>query len=455
MTKPMMKSPRRAHTVSYQALLDLETRPVPDILRVDQPSLLPLKDIAASRYTSQAFFDLEVEKMWMRTWQFTCRDEEIPEPGDTHVFNLLDKSVLIVRQEDGSVKAMQNVCLHRGRRLMTVDGQRKSFKCPYHGFTWNADGSFAGCPMQWDFPQIDPENFSLREIRLENWAGFNFINFDSDAPPLIEELHPLPTHFAHWNIEDYYKAAHVGKVMDGNWKAVTEAFLEASHVATTHPQVAMFTGDGNTQYDLLSPNVDRMITALGQASPQLDFGELSENDLFKKMLLVGTRAGMGRTDVELPEGMSARAQAAEMSREKLQEENGYDYSGATDSEVMDGFSYQFFPNFGLWGGMGTKTLYRWRPINVDQTLMEVILLKRHPKGTKGEPVPYRELGGGETWASATELGYLSGVYDQDESNMPLIQAGLRDLGDHPIQLGVYSELRCRHLHQRIDDFLEQ
>jgi hypothetical protein len=87
--------------------------------------------------------------------------------------------------------------------------------------------------------------------------------------------------------------------------------------------------------------------------------------------------------------------------------------------------------------------------------MEVMLLKRHPKGTKGEPVPYRELGEGETWASATELGYLSGVYDQDESNMPLIQAGLRDLGDHPIQLGVYSELRCRHLHQRIDDFLEQ
>jgi len=236
---------------------------------------------------------------------------------------------------------------------------------------------------------------------------------------------------------------------------VTEAFMEASHVATTHPQVSMFTSDANTQYDLLSKNVNRMITALGQASTQLDFGDLTEDQVFKRMLLVGSRAGMNRTDVELADGMTARAYAAELSRQKLLEETGYDYSEATDAEVMDGFSYLFFPNFSLWGGMGTKTFYRWRPISVDQTLMEVMLFKRNPKGTKGEPAPYRMLEGHETWASATELGYLSGVYDQDESNMPLVQAGMRDMGEDPIQFGVYTELRCRHLHHRIDEMMEE
>lgn len=454
MTDLTTQNPRRAHTVTYQDLLNLETRPVPNLLRLDMPSPLPLKDIPASRYTSQAFFDREVEKVWMKTWQYTCREEEIPEPGDTHVFNLLNKSVLVVRQNDGGIKAFQNVCLHRGRRLLTADARRQAFKCPYHGFTWNADGSFAGCPLQWDFPHVDAEQFSLRDIRVETWAGFIFINFDKNAPALINEMQPMPEHFAHWGIHDCYKAAHVGKLMDANWKAVTEAFLEASHVATTHPQVAMFTGDANTQYDLLSANVDRMITPVGTPSPQVDFDELSEDKVFKRMMSVGSRAGMNRNDVALEEGMTARAYAAALSRQKLQDDTGYDYTSATDAEVMDGFSYQFFPNFGLWGGMGVKTFYRWRPISVDQTLMEVMLFKRHPEGTKAEPVPLRMLEGEQTWASATELGYLSGVYDQDESNMPLVQAGLRDLGEDPIQLGVYTELRCRHLHHRIDEMME-
>lgn len=459
MNKPVVvqEPMRKSDTIDYQDILDLDSHEVPDILRECAPGDMPIKPISASRYTSQEFFDREVEKVWRKTWQFACREEEIPNPGDTYVFDLIDFSVLIVRQEGGGLAALQNVCLHRGRKLVTQNCSRKAFRCPYHGFTWNTDGSFKECPLPWDFPQIENKDFSLPEIRLETWAGFIFVNFDPDAQPLLEQLDPIPRHFDHWNMGDCYKAAHVAKLMPANWKAAVEAFLEASHVATTHPQVAMFTCDSNTQYDLLSDHVDRMITAVGMPSPQVNFVELSEDRIFQTMVKIGSRAGMSVTDIALKEGATARAYGAELARRSLLADTGYDYANAADAEVLDGISYQFFPNFAIWGGMGTKTSYRWRPVGrrTDLTLMEVMLYKRHPKGGKGKTVPMRLLGDDETWASATELGYLSGVYDQDQSNLGPVQAGLVNLGDKPIHFGRYTELRCRHLHQMIDRYMEK
>lgn len=458
MNKPVgvagARNVRRAQTKSYQELLDLDTRhEVPGILREDNPGDMPLKPIPASRYTSPEFFAREVEKVFLKTWQWACREEEIPNPGDTHVFDLVNKSLLLTRQADGGIRAMQNVCLHRGRKLMLHNGHRAAFKCPYHGFTWNTDGSFKECPLPWDFPQLELDSFALPQVRVETWAGFVFVNFDPDARPLLELLDPIPRHFERWNMSDCYKAAHVAKVMPANWKATVEAFLEASHVATTHPQVSSYIADSNTQYDLLSDHVDRMMSATGLPSPQVDFGDLSEEQVFQHMVGTGSRAGLGQTKLKLKEGMTPREYGAELSRQALLAETGYDYSYAADAEVLDGMSYQFFPNFAIWGGMGAKTCYRWRPIGVDRTLMEVMLYKRHPKGGKGQPAPMRLLEADETWASASELGFLAGVYDQDSSNLGPQQQGLAALGDQPIHFGRYTELRCRNLHRMIDEYM--
>jgi nitrite reductase/ring-hydroxylating ferredoxin subunit len=446
---------RKADTVSYQELLDRDTRhAIPGILREDMPGSMSLDPIPASRYWSEDYYAREVEKVFLKTWQWACRDEDIPDPGDTYVLDLVGRSLLVTRQEDGTVKAMQNVCLHRGRKLVLNNSNRKSFKCPYHGFTWNPDGSFKECPLPWDFPQLDFDEFGLPEVRCESWAGFIFVNWDKDAKPLIDELDPLPRHFAYWNMGDCYKAAHVGKVMHGNWKATVEAFLEASHVATTHPQVSPYINDANTQYDLLSENVDRMMTAIGLPSTMIRWPEeMTEEKVFQHMVGTGSRAGLCETKLTLKEGLTPREYGAELARQRLLKETGYDYSEACDADVLDGLSYQFFPNFALWGGMGTKTCYRWRPLGVDKTLMEVMLYKRHPKGGREKGVPLRMLEEDETWASATELGFLAGVYDQDASNLPWLQAGLKDLGEQPIHFGRYTELRCRHLHELIEKYL--
>ena len=453
MTKPQ-KGVNRSDAVSYQELLDQEARPVPAILRLDQPGDFGLEPIKASRYTSEAFFKEEIDNVFLKSWQYACRVEELPNPGDTYVLDLVGHSALVVRQRDGSLKALRNVCLHRGRKLLTSGGCKNEFRCMYHGLTWNTDGTFRENPMKWDFPQIDEAKFGLPEIRVDTWGGFIFVNWDKDPQPLAEVVTPLPEHFERWNIEDSYKAAHVAKLVPANWKAVAEAFLESHHVLTTHPQMSTYVADGNSQYDVLSEHVTRFVSPMAVASPLIDNAGLTEEKILQNMLRFGGQTVEGPL---LQEGQTARRFAADAIRQMLTQETHIDHSQYTDSEVVDGISYHLFPNFGIWGGFSAKIGYRWRPHNlrVDQTLMEVFLFKQCPAGEpRPAPAAMRMLGEDEPWSMATELEALSGVYDQDQGNLGPVQEGLRDLGeDGVIHFGAYSEIRCRHLHMMVDKYI--
>jgi len=441
--------------LSYQEVLALDPRPAPSMLG-ERTADLGLEPVAASRYTSAAFFREEIAKVWLRTWQYVCREEDVPEPGDTHVYDLLDKTLIIVRQADGTLKALQNVCLHRGRKLVTLSGCKQQFRCPYHGLTWNTDGSFRENPFGWDFPQIDPEDFALPQVRLESWAGFVFVNFDREASPLLEQLAPMPEHFAHWKIEDCYRVAHVGKIAPANWKACAEAFIEAHHVFTTHPQLNPTNGYESGQYDVLSEHVTRFINP-GGLTPSIHPEPLTEAQRIAFIARGGQRAG-GQSDLAPEPGMTARNFAAEASRRRLEAATGYDFSGLNDAELVDSFAYDFFPNFHLWGGFADKICYRFRPVGLDheRTLIEVMLYRIAPKGQpKPAPAAYRFLGEDELWSSAEELGFLAGVYDQDQSNLGPVQQGLRALGEGTIQFSRYLEVRCRHLHQTIDAYMRR
>ena len=88
----------RSTGLSYQELLDADTRPVPDVLRWESAREIPVVRVPIDRYTSQAFHELEVEKLWSKVWQFACREEEIPEPGDHVVYELADWSILILQR---------------------------------------------------------------------------------------------------------------------------------------------------------------------------------------------------------------------------------------------------------------------------------------------------------------------------------------------------------------------
>jgi len=440
---------------SYQEILARDPRGVPDIL-AEHTRDFGTGPILASRYTSRAFFEKEIEKVWLKTWQYVCREEHIPEPGDTHVYDLLDKRVIVVRQRDRSLKAMQNVCLHRGRQLVTTNGCRAILRCPYHGLAWNIDGSFAKNPFEWDFPQIDERDFALPGIRLETWAGFVFINFDDQASPLLEQLAPMPEHFARWRIEDCTMVAHVGKVCHANWKAVAEAFLEAHHIITTHPQINAINCYEAGQYDVLSDHVSRFLNPSGLTSTAFSTS-VDEADRIRFLQQSPAQFGTIVEPFEPEPGMTARNYAGEISRRWLTASVGPDFEDTCDAELMDGMSYDFFPNFHLWGGFRDKICYRFRPHGMDheKTLMEVMLFRIAANdGPKPPPAPFHMLGEDEPWTAASELGFLSGVYDQDQSNLAPVQEGLRAMGENGVlRFSKYLETRCRHLHHMIDEYM--
>ena len=158
--------PVRTIDDAYHRLLDEETRPVPASYRRDNPIVPGPTRVPVSRYTSQAFFDLEVEKIWKRAWQMACHEDDMPNVGDYVPYDIAGLSFLVVRTGVDEFKAYYNACLHRGRKLRENRGGRATeLRCPFHGWTWNLDGSLRQVPCQWDYPGLKASEQSLPEVR--------------------------------------------------------------------------------------------------------------------------------------------------------------------------------------------------------------------------------------------------------------------------------------------------
>ncbi|MDX2378526.1 MAG: aromatic ring-hydroxylating dioxygenase subunit alpha, partial [Acidimicrobiia bacterium] len=424
---------------------------VPDVLRLESPRYLGSGDVPRERYTSRAWHDIEVDRLWSRVWQFACRDEHIPDTGDYIVYEIAGKSYVVVRQSDGSIKAFPNACLHRGRQLKDYDGQCSELRCSFHGFAWALDGSLANIPAAWDFPHVDqrPDDFSLPECAVDTWAGFVFINPDPDAGPLSEHLGEIVEQFEVWNLEDRYVEAHVSRVIEANWKIAQEAFCEAYHVNATHPQILSYLGDVNSQVDVWD-RCARVITAGGTPSPLLGDEDITENDMFRGMLDV-------RVDQEspftLPDGTTARSVLASMSRERWRETAGDMVDQMSDAEMVDSIDYTLFPNMHPWGAFN-RIVYRFRPNGDDHrsSIMECFFLAPF-NGERPPPAKEHKLGADDPWCEAPELGMLAKVFEQDVFNMAKIQRGLETTRKPGVTFSNYQESKIRWLHQLLNEFV--
>jgi phenylpropionate dioxygenase-like ring-hydroxylating dioxygenase large terminal subunit len=444
---------------SVQEIYDADPIPPPAVLRSESPPQgQSSDDVSAERYFSRAWHEAEVEKIWRKTWQFACREEHIPEVGDQTVYDIADDSILIVRRAAGdgpdTVKAYINSCLHRGTMLRTEAGSARQIRCPFHGWTWNLDGTLKVLPGQWDFPHVDKAKFCLPQVQVGRWGGFVFVNLDPECEPFESYLENLPEHFADFRLEDRYVAAHVAKVMPCNWKLGMEAFTEAYHVPIAHPQVTGYYGDSNTQYDVWPGvrHVSRMLSVQGVASPARP-ATTPEQTIEEMRRDVPFFAGR---PIDVGEGETARSLLAERAREKIGRSSGADMAALSDAEALDLIEYLLFPNMVPWGGQALPIVYRFRPNgnDPDSHIMEIMFLfAKAADGSHPPPAKMNLLAPGQDWKDAPELGSAAMVADQDTDNLMRIQRGLKASKKPGVTLARYQESRIRHFHETLDAYL--
>jgi nitrite reductase/ring-hydroxylating ferredoxin subunit len=444
-------------------LLRRDSRELPEALKSTGNYLPQPRKVDFARYYDPAFAALEQERLWSKTWQFACREEDIPEVGDRTTYDVGDLSFIIVRTATDQVRAFYNSCRHRGTRLCHGSSSARSIRCPFHGWEWNNDGSVRNIPSRWDFPQVADEEYRLREAKVGLWGGFIFIHPSPDAPPLASFLGVLPEHFRSWEPERHFTFAHIRKLVRANWKITLEAFLEAYHVVETHPDSLPFVGDASTQYDIWESghsHISRLITPTGVPSPHLGDGA---SPLVALQVTVQALAMTAGENVALPQvdnPDTGRAVIAQWRRQMLGAALARDFSALPDAGLLDAIQYHMFPNFCPWYGEGLPLVYQFLPYGNDPNLsvMNIRLLAPLPGNNAPPPAPAPtvEIGFDEGFSGKVpQIGFLQHIFDQDSGNLPNIQRGLRsaDPDRAYATLGRYQEARITYFHEILDKTL--
>ena len=424
---------RSASHIPLEFFLDNDRKPalVPDVYRRSSPLPGGPVKINTARYFRREYHDLEVEKLWKKTWQMACREDDIPEIGDYYVYNIASLSYLVVRTGAHEFKAHVNACLHRGRMLRECDGRKaRDFRCPYHGWSWKIDGALKEITTEWDFPGVREDAAHLPGAQVATWGGFVFINPDPEAISLERYMGPeMIAHYSKTKLQNRYKHAHVMRVVKANWKVVQEGFLEAYHSIATHPQLLLSGGDlADTRYDVFG-NWGRLGHAMvSVSSPQRGIFASQEKAL------------------------EAYRRMADFNRDYLRSQIGDEVEQYSDVELNEQTFNNLFPNFSPWGGWG-RIVYRFRPNgdNPDECLMEAMLLGPWPEGKpKPPPKPVHILAPEDSWTKAPELGSLAKIFDQDCGNFPSVQLGLKTKQPDHIWYSAYQESIIRNFHRNYE-----
>ena len=427
--------------------------PPPAPLLEESYEFLGDEDISFENYTSPDVAQAEYEKLWSKVWQWACHVDHIPQPGDYFVYDIGDLSSLIVRTENGEIKAYFNSCMHRGTQLKQPGtcGFSKELRCPFHGWTWSLEGQLVDLPQAWDFPHVTADSHQLPEMPVDIWEGFIFINFDQDAEPLAEYLGVLPQHWEEWGLSQRYIETHIRKHLPCNWKAAAEAFIEAYHVRETHA-TGQLGDEVTTQYDVFGENVSRFIHTRGLNSP-LRSDPRTEDELLARI----SGRTLGEGDLTLPPGVRARDYYANHVQETMGERYGHDFSHLSESITLDSIEYYLFPNAFFFPGLSIPMVYRFRPdpTSPDFSYFDLLFMRpRPPEGAAPPPPEVIELGIDESYSTAEGVGPLGRVYDQDTANLAAQTRGFKSSFKSGQTLGNYQEIRVRHLQQRVKTYLE-
>lgn len=298
------------------------------------------------RYSDPAFAQREWNEVFCKTWQVAGRTTEIPDAGDFITFELGKESFLIVRQEDGTIRAFYNVCQHRGNRLTRQhEGSQASFTCDYHSWRWSIDGSLEAVQDEEDFSQGSPcKNVKLEAVRCESFKSFIFINMDLDAVDLKTYLGPLADEWQAYPIEQMTRMQAMTVKIPSNWKGLIDNFSEVYHFATVHAGFLGYIEDDFRQLGCEIYDGGHSLVVTKSGNPSERHLGASKEPIDK--ILTAELEAWGIDPADFADNPRATRAALQEAKRRLGPERGCShYQDMNDSQLTDTHHFVVFPNF--------------------------------------------------------------------------------------------------------------
>lgn len=176
-------------------------------------------------YTSEEFLELEKEQIFRNEWFCIGHVGEVSDPGDFYTTELVGEQLLVARDDEGEINVLSNVCRHRGNLVVPeASGNRRSFVCPYHAWTYTRDGTLKTAPLMKKAKAFDAAKCSLPKPSTEIWNNFIFVNLDGTAKPLATQLASLDGILHNYHHELRNLLFMEETVWNTNWKSLNESF---------------------------------------------------------------------------------------------------------------------------------------------------------------------------------------------------------------------------------------
>jgi choline monooxygenase len=209
--------------------------------------------LISEAYTSEAFHAIELERVFAAGWVAVGSTAQVREPGDALVVDVAGRSIIVVRNRRGDLRAFYNTCRHRGTRLLDEGECRlgRFIRCPYHSWAYELlDGACIGTPLfagseipdgqrdifdTSDAVAFDKSDYGLLGVAVDSWGPLVFVNLDGKAGPLGAHLGDLPARSAGYRLEEWDIARTARYEIEANYKLVAENFMEYYHLPWVHP----------------------------------------------------------------------------------------------------------------------------------------------------------------------------------------------------------------------------
>ena len=407
------------------------------------PTMVP-----AERYTSPDFAARELDRMWPRVWQVACTVDHVSDAGDYFEYRVGPFSVLIVRGDDGALRAYQNVCRHRGNQLCTGAGSGLTeLRCGYHRWSWSLDGRLREVPSRKGFGALRNDDFPLFPASVDTWGPLVFVNLEPAASPLTEYLEAVPGDLEWMGFDDFRGEVLVSMPVSANWKVVADGFSETYHVQGLHREMIASMDDIDAPQRVWG-HTSKSSQRYGVPSPRFRDG-LDDQTVWDSFVLTqGMR--MGVTEVGPAPAIAAGETIGDVIAARIraaQSAKGVDLSRFDTDQMLTLHQYNLFPN--------TTVLAM-------PDLLSVLCAKPGPDPDHAEMVAisFRRVASADaprTRAMDVVLGEgeadLGLVLNADVSVAPAVQRGMHQPGFTHLALSS-EECRVINTHRNLERYLD-